>query len=143
MKEKKERVIDAVAATKAAIEEGILPGGGVALLAARKVLDKVTALNEDEKIGIEIVKDALEQPTRWLAKNSGEDDGYVYGRYGNPTVTMFEERLALLEGLPTLDLWPYVWPTLLMGLVAIPVGLWVFGLAERYAKRTGKLHRNG
>jgi len=52
-------------------------------------------------------------------------------------------RLALLEGVPTLDLWPYVWPTLIMGLVAIPVGLWVFGLAERYAKRTGKLHRNG
>ena len=52
-------------------------------------------------------------------------------------------RRALLEGLPTASLWPYVWPTLLMGLVAIPVGLWVFGLAERYAKRTGKLHRNG
>lgn len=52
-------------------------------------------------------------------------------------------RLALLEGLPTSQLWPYVWPTLLMGLVAIPVGLWVFGQAERYAKRTGKLHRNG
>jgi ABC-2 type transport system permease protein len=52
-------------------------------------------------------------------------------------------RLALLEGTPTLALWPYVWPTLIMGLVAIPIGLWVFGLAERYAKRTGKLHRNG
>jgi ABC-2 type transport system permease protein len=52
-------------------------------------------------------------------------------------------RLALLEGLPTLSLWPYVWPTLLMGLVAIPAGLWVFALAERYAKRSGKLHRNG
>jgi ABC-2 type transport system permease protein len=52
-------------------------------------------------------------------------------------------RLALLEGTPTLELWPLVWPTLIMGLIAIPVGLWVFGLAERYAKRTGKLHRNG
>ena len=52
-------------------------------------------------------------------------------------------RLALLEGTPTLQLWPYMWPTLLMGLVAIPGGLWVFGQAERYAKRTGKLHRNG
>jgi ABC-2 type transport system permease protein len=52
-------------------------------------------------------------------------------------------RKALLEGTPTLELWPLVWPTLIMGLVAIPVGLWVFGLAERYAKRTGKLHRNG
>jgi ABC-2 type transport system permease protein len=52
-------------------------------------------------------------------------------------------RLALLEGTPTLQLWPHIWPTLIMGIVAIPVGLWVFGLAERYAKRTGKLHRNG
>lgn len=52
-------------------------------------------------------------------------------------------RRALLEGLPTLELWPYIWPTLIMGLVAIPAGLWVFGQAERYAKRTGKLHRNG
>lgn len=52
-------------------------------------------------------------------------------------------RLALLEGTPTLELWPFIWPTLIMGLLAIPIGLWVFGLAERYAKRTGKLHRNG
>jgi len=52
-------------------------------------------------------------------------------------------RLALLEGTPTVQLWPFIWPTLIMGLIAIPVGLWVFGLAERYAKRTGKLHRNG
>jgi ABC-2 type transport system permease protein len=52
-------------------------------------------------------------------------------------------RLALLEGTGTLDLWPYIWPTLIMGVVAVPTGLWVFGLAERYAKRAGKLHRNG
>jgi ABC-2 type transport system permease protein len=52
-------------------------------------------------------------------------------------------RLALLEGTSTLQLWPYIWPTLIMGVIAIPVGLWVFGLAERYAKRAGKLHRNG
>ena len=52
-------------------------------------------------------------------------------------------RLALLEGIPTSDLWPFIWPTLIMGLIAIPVGLWVFGLAEKYAKRAGKLHRNG
>lgn len=77
LNEKKERVKDAVGATKAAVEEGILPGGGVALLKARKVLNKLTFANEDEKIGIEIVKEALEQPVRWLARNAGEDDGYV------------------------------------------------------------------
>lgn len=52
-------------------------------------------------------------------------------------------RLALLEGTPTIGLWPYIWPTLIMGLIAIPIGLWVFGIGERYAKRAGKLHRNG
>jgi ABC-2 type transport system permease protein len=52
-------------------------------------------------------------------------------------------RRAFLEGLPTAQLWPYIWPTLLMGVLAIPAGLWVFAQAERYAKRTGKLHRNG
>ncbi|OGO72271.1 MAG: ABC transporter [Chloroflexi bacterium RBG_19FT_COMBO_56_12] len=52
-------------------------------------------------------------------------------------------RRAMLEGLPTLQLWPYVWPTLIMGVLAIPFGLWVFNQAERYAKRSGKLHRNG
>ncbi|MFH1863794.1 MAG: chaperonin GroEL [bacterium] len=77
LNEKKERVNDAVGATKAAIEEGILPGGGVALLRARKALSKIDFANSDEKVGIDIVSSALEQPIRWLAKNSGEDDGYV------------------------------------------------------------------
>jgi len=77
LNEKKERVKDAVGATKAAVEEGIVPGGGVALLRARKALDKLVVGEEDEKIGVEIVKEALEQPIRWLARNSGEDDGYV------------------------------------------------------------------
>ena len=52
-------------------------------------------------------------------------------------------RRALLEGLPTAQLWPCIWPVLIMGLVLIPAGLWVFRIAEKYAKRTGKLHRNG
>lgn len=77
LNEKKERVKDAVGATKAAIEAGIVPGGGVALLRARKVLDKLTSDISDEQIGIDIVAKALEQPIRWLAKNAGEDDGYV------------------------------------------------------------------
>lgn len=78
LNEKKERVKDAVGATKAAIEEGILPGGGVALLKARKALKTIrVGAGGDEKVGIDIVGSALEQPIRWLAKNSGEDDGYV------------------------------------------------------------------
>ena len=52
-------------------------------------------------------------------------------------------RLALMEGAKFAELWPYIWPTLVMGVIAIPVGLRVFGLAERYAKRNGRLHRNG
>ncbi|MDP3998563.1 MAG: chaperonin GroEL [bacterium] len=79
LKEKKERVTDAVAATKAAIEEGIVPGGGVALLHARKVLDKVKAglASPDEKTGVDILNEALIQPLRMIAKNSGVDDGWV------------------------------------------------------------------
>lgn len=52
-------------------------------------------------------------------------------------------RLALLDGASTRELWPFIWPTLILGLLAIPLGLWIFGMAERYAKRAGKLHRNG
>jgi ABC-2 type transport system permease protein len=63
--------------------------------------------------------------------------------YSPATYVLDGTRRALLEGTSTLQLWPYIWPTLLMGVVAIPVGLKVFGLAERYAKRNGKLHRNG
>ncbi len=77
LNEKKERVKDAVGATKAAIEEGIVPGGGVAYLRARKALLNVKTKNDDEKVGVDIVYHALEQPVRWLAKNAGEDDGYV------------------------------------------------------------------
>lgn len=77
MKEIQERVKDAVGATKAAIEEGIVAGGGVALLRASSVLDKMTGESDDETAGIKIVKSVLEQPLRWLAKNSGADDGWV------------------------------------------------------------------
>jgi ABC-2 type transport system permease protein len=63
--------------------------------------------------------------------------------YSPATYVLDGTRRALLEGTPTMQLWPFIWPTLLMGVVAIPLGLWVFGLAERYAKRSGKLHRNG
>lgn len=77
LNEKKERVKDAVGATKAAVEEGVVPGGEVALLRVRKVLEKIKVDNHDEQVGINIVKEGLEQPLRWLVKNAGEDDGYV------------------------------------------------------------------
>jgi chaperonin GroEL len=79
MKEKKERVNDAVAATKAALEEGIVSGGGVTLLKARKVLPalKASLTIEDQKNGVDILFHALEQPIRWIVRNAGEDDGWV------------------------------------------------------------------
>ena len=81
LNDKKERVKDAVGATKAAIEEGILPGGEVALLRARAILRgesaKVKSEIKDEQIGIDIVYDALGEPLRYLAINSGEGDGWV------------------------------------------------------------------
>ncbi len=77
LNEKKERVKDAVGATKAAIEEGIIPGGGVALLKAKKALKNIKSEIKDEQLGIDIVRDALEQPLRWLVRNAGEDDGYI------------------------------------------------------------------
>jgi len=78
MKERLERVKDAIDATKAAVEEGILPGGGVALLKASLVLDSINPDNDEEKVGLNILKYALEQPIRRLAQNSGEDAGYIF-----------------------------------------------------------------
>lgn len=78
MKDKKERVNDAVAATKAALEEGIVPGGGVALLRARKVLELLKkGMSDDEKIGVDILWKALSEPMRAIAKNAGVDEGWV------------------------------------------------------------------
>lgn len=77
LNEKKERVKDAVGATKAAIEEGIVPGGGVALLRASSAIKKLKGDSDDEQIGIDVIGQALEQPVRKLADNAGADDGYV------------------------------------------------------------------
>ena len=74
LNEKKERVKDAVEATKAAREEGIVAGGGVTLLRAREALKKVKTDNEDEQAGVDILYDALSQPARWILKNAGEND---------------------------------------------------------------------
>lgn len=88
LKEKKERVIDAVSATKAAIEEGIVAGGEIALLRAAKVLDTVKVLEGEEKVGVEIVKRALEQPFRQLVRNAGLDEGIALSKVMNATGNM-------------------------------------------------------
>src|SRR5438876_8723831 len=80
MKEKKARVEDAMHATKAAVEEGIVPGGGVALLRASAILESFaqdTSLDEDERLGVEIVRKAAEEPTRWIAQNAGLEGSVV------------------------------------------------------------------
>jgi len=79
MKEKKARVEDALHATRAAVEEGIVPGGGVALVRAQVGLDKLKG-TEDEKIGVEIVRRALEEPIRMIAQNAGAEGSIVVGR---------------------------------------------------------------
>jgi chaperonin GroEL len=79
LKEKKARVEDALHATRAAVEEGIVPGGGVALIRAQSVLDKIKG-TEDEKIGVEIVRRALEEPIRMIAQNAGAEGSIVVAK---------------------------------------------------------------
>ena len=80
VKERKDRVDDAMHATRAAVEEGILPGGGVALLRGIKALEKLKVHNDDQRTGIEIVKKALSWPARQIATNAGEDGSIVVGK---------------------------------------------------------------
>jgi chaperonin GroEL len=80
VKEKKDRVDDALHATRAAVEEGILPGGGVALLRALKVLDSVNPANADQKTGVEIVRRAIQAPARQIASNAGSDGSVIVGK---------------------------------------------------------------
>jgi chaperonin GroEL len=80
VKERKDRVDDALHATRAAVEEGILPGGGVPLLRAAKALARLRADNDDQKTGIEIVRKAIAQPARQIAINSGDDGSVVVGK---------------------------------------------------------------
>ena len=77
MKEKKARVEDALHATRAAVEEGIVPGGGVAFIRAQKALDNVKDLEGDEKVGVQIVRRAIEEPTRQLADNGGAEGALI------------------------------------------------------------------
>jgi chaperonin GroEL len=85
MKEKKARVEDALHATRAAVEEGIVTGGGVALLSCQKALDKVKSGDEDEKTGIEIVRRSLEEPIRMIAQNAGSEGAIVVGKVKEST----------------------------------------------------------
>ena len=80
VKEKKDRVDDALHATRAAVEEGIVPGGGVALLRAIKALEGLTVANADQKTGIEIVRKAIQAPARQIVQNAGDDGSVVVGK---------------------------------------------------------------
>src|SRR5690606_973802 len=80
VKEKKDRVDDAMHATRAAVEEGIVPGGGVALLRASKALDSLKPENDDQRVGIDIVRKALQAPVRQIAENAGTDGSIVVGK---------------------------------------------------------------
>jgi chaperonin GroEL len=80
VKERKDRVDDAMHATRAAVEEGILPGGGVALLRAGEALKRLRTQNDDQKTGVEIVRKALSWPARQIAINAGDDGAIVVGK---------------------------------------------------------------
>jgi len=80
VKERRDRVDDALNSTRAAVEEGVVPGGGAALLYAAKSLDKLNAANDDQRVGIDIVRRALQTPLRQIAENAGEDGAVVAGK---------------------------------------------------------------
>jgi chaperonin GroEL len=80
MKEKKARVEDALHATRAAVEEGVVPGGGVALVRVLKVLDKLETKNEDQAVGVKILARSIEEPLRQIVENAGEDAAVILNR---------------------------------------------------------------
>jgi chaperonin GroEL len=89
VKEKKDRVDDALHATRAAVEEGILPGGGVALLRAVKALDGLPTANDDQRVGIDIVRRAIEAPLRQIAENAGAEGSIIVGKLREKTDLSF------------------------------------------------------
>jgi chaperonin GroEL len=97
MKEKKLRVEDALHATRAAVEEGILPGGGVALIRASKSLDKLKGANDDEKTGMDIVRRAVEAPIKQIALNSGVDGAIVIEKVRDAKDTNFGFNAETIE----------------------------------------------
>jgi chaperonin GroEL len=102
MKEKKDRVDDALHATRAAVEEGIVPGGGVAYIRAIKAIENLTGINEDENTGIAIIRRALEEPLRQIVANAGGEGSIVIQKvregkddYGyNARTEVYEKMLA-------------------------------------------------
>src|SRR5687767_15582059 len=80
VKERKDRVDDAMNATRAAVEEGIVPGGGVALLYAGKALSSLKSQNDDQRFGIDLVRKAIQAPARQIAENAGADGSVVVGK---------------------------------------------------------------
>ena len=101
VKERKDRVDDALHATRAAVEEGIVPGGGTALLYAAKALNGLNAVNDDQRRGIDIVRRALQAPLRQIAENAGHDGGVVAGRLidGNDENLGFNAQSEKYENL--------------------------------------------
>lgn len=97
VKERKDRVDDALAATRAAVEEGIVPGGGVTLLYASRALDKVKAANDDERAGINIIRRALQAPIRQIVENAGLDGAVVAGKLLESTDTNYGFDAQKLE----------------------------------------------
>jgi chaperonin GroEL len=89
VKEKKDRVDDALHATRAAVEEGILPGGGIALLRAVKALDGLPTANDDQRVGIDIVRRAIEAPVRQIAENAGAEGSVIVGKLREKTDLSF------------------------------------------------------
>jgi len=101
VKERKDRVDDALHATRAAVEEGIVPGGGTALLYASKALDALTGANDDQTRGIDIVRKALQAPLRQIAQNAGHDGAVVAGKLidGNDQNLGFNAQTEVYENL--------------------------------------------
>jgi chaperonin GroEL len=101
VKERKDRVDDALNATRAAVEEGIVPGGGTALAYSARVLDSLTPANEDQKVGIQIIRRALQAPLRQIAENAGSDGAVVAGKIAESTDTSwgFNAQTGVYEDL--------------------------------------------
>jgi chaperonin GroEL len=98
LKERKHRIEDAVSATRAAVEEGVVIGGGAALVHARTVLDEGLGLSGDEAIGVRVVRDSVTEPLRWIAQNAGENGGVVVAKVAEGPVGEGFDAARLVYG---------------------------------------------